>query len=635
MNLFDAIAESGLFAPIDLHLGRLLRRKAAAPGADAAAWTAALLSRERGRGHSCLELADWAGRPLRGDGATAVTLPDLESWREGLEASGLVGAGGGTTPLVREGGRLYLKRYWHAEQRVARRLQRRLRTAPPRLDTDSLATLFGALFPAAGAGIDRQAVAAAVALGGRLALVSGGPGTGKTTTVARILTLLLAAEPELRVALAAPTGKAAARLGESIAEAVPALPVDDDLRRLVPLRASTLHRLLGYLPRSDRFRHHRRRPLACDAVVVDEASMVDLLLMDALLDAVPADARIVLLGDRDQLASVEAGFVFGDLCAAAGLGGGYSAAFADLYRRLGGGPLPEPAGGGERQEGRAGALRDAAVELRTSYRFRGRPGLGGLARAIRRQDADRALEILRAGSGLPGRGDVELRPPPEAAAEALKPIRGDLERVLAADSPAAALERLDRFRILCATRRGPWGVEHLNHLVERHLEAHGLETVERWYRGRPILITANDYQAGLFNGDLGVCWPGDRGLLAWFPAGGGELRRLPLAKLPAHDTAWAMTVHKSQGSEFDRVLLTLPPADVAVLSRELLYTGTTRARRRLHLVATDEIVRRTIARRGRRASGLVEAILETPAAAGAEPERDPVQLSLFDPPPPK
>ena len=623
MSLFDAIAESGLFAPIDLHLARLLRRRAAPPGADVAALTTALLSRERGRGHSCIELAEWAGRPLHGDGEPGVDLPDREAWEDRLAASGVAGGGDGTTPLVWEGGRLYLRRYWHAEQRVARSLRRRLAGPREELAPEPLAPLFRALFPAAsGPGIDWQAVAAAAALASPLALVSGGPGTGKTTTVRRILALLLAADPALRIALAAPTGKAAARLGESIAGGLAALPVDASLAERIPRQASTIHRLLGYLPRSDRFRHDAGRPLASDVVVIDEASMVDLLLMDALLAALPADARLVLLGDRDQLASVETGFVFGDLCAAAPLDGTCSAAFCDFYRRLGGGALEiDP---------RATPLQDAAVELRISYRFRRQPGIGALARAVRSQDPGRALEILDS----PGFDDVD-RLPPEAIAEALESIDGDLERYLRADSPAAALERLGRFRILCATRRGPWGVERLNRLVEHRLSRRGLAVGERWYRARAILITANDYQVRLYNGDLGVVWPEDGKLWAWFPAAeAGELRRLPLAKLPAHDTAWAMTVHKSQGSEFDRVLLVLPPEDVALLTRELLYTGVTRARRRLHLVATAEILRRTIARRSRRSSGLVAALLgrearRLPEAEVRAPVTEPVQLSLF------
>lgn len=639
MKLLAAIADEAGLAPIDLHFAELMRRRATAETADAVALTAALLSRERGRGHSCIDLGDWAGRSLLADGRVAgPELPGREVWERQLSRSGLVGdpdrpAAEDATPLVRDaGGRLYLRRYFLAERRVAEALRQRLlqpRSVAARFQIEGeTQDLFRKLFPdagseagaaaagatAAGATADGQAAAAAAALSGPVTLISGGPGTGKTTTVTRILALLLAADPELRIALAAPTGKAASRLGESIADQLATLPVTAELRALIPSRASTLHRLLGYLPRHDRFRHHSGRPLACDVLVVDEASMVDLLMMDAALTALPDTARVILLGDRDQLASVETGFVFGDLCAAA--------------------VRPD-----------AGALAAATVELRKSYRFQSGRGIGALASAIRDQDAAVALDVLADG----GRPDVDRRDPPPgpAAAEArdvLAPLLGDLEHYLAATSPSQALRRLGRFRILCATRQGPWGVEGLGALAEqellrRGLLRRGLPVTDRWYHGRPILITANDYQVKLFNGDLGICWAeGDR-LYAWFSAGGDEtgLRRLPLARVPAHATAWAMTVHKSQGSEFDRVLLTLPEADMPLLTRELLYTGVTRAREHLHLVATAGVLRAAISRRSRRASGLSDALLGREPSPAAPPEpsaakpavRAPEQLRLF------
>jgi len=657
LETLDNLHRSGLLAPIDFHLGLLIRRRASAAGAEEAAAevvgvTAALLSHERGRGHSCLDLGDWAGRGFGEEGADApAALPAVERWREALVASGVVGGDGEATPLVwGGGGRLYLRRYREAEERVARRLLARLEEPPPEPDVTRLGPAFRRLFPGAGigegdGGVDRQAVAAAAALRHRLAVVTGGPGTGKTTTVTRILALLLSGDPGMRIALATPTGKAAARLGESIAAQLASLPVDPELRDRLPREASTLHRLLGYLPRYDRFRHHAGRPLPVDALVIDEASMVDLLLMDAVLDALAPDARLILLGDRDQLASVETGFVFGDLCAAADLGAGVSPGFADFCRRLGAGELATVTADTDTDtgsgSGAAPPLRDAAVELEVSYRFRSQPGIGALAAAIRRGDADGALEVL----ADPGFADVERIDPPAAVEELLAPILGELDHCLAAGSPAEALERLGRFRILGATRRGVLGIERLNAAVERHLLRRGLPAAEPWYRGRPLLVTANDYQVRLYNGDLGVAWPDgvravdgpDGRLHAWFRDGEG-LRRLPLAKLPAHETAWAMTVHKSQGSELDRVLLVLPVADSAVLTRELLYTGLTRARRRVHLVATPEAVRRAVERPSRRRSGLASALRtasepEAPSKPPSDPEPPETpssgQLSLF------
>ncbi len=641
MSRFEALTTAGALAPIDRCFGELIHRRAGSEHADELALTAALLSHERGRGHSCLEPARWAGRPFPGDAGRSFPgdaeqplpeLPPLPEWETALAASPLVGDGTAPTPLVRDAaGRLYLYRYWRAEQRLAERLRARLGAPPPALDTAALAPLFRRLFPPPPPGeVDWQAVAAVAALRSPMTLVSGGPGTGKTTTVTRILALLLAATPDLRIALAAPTGKAAARLGEAIAEQLERLPIDDELRRRIPTGASTLHRLLRYRPRRERFHHDARRPLPRDLLVIDEASMVDLLLMDAAVDALPPRGRLLLLGDRDQLASVETGFVFGDLCAAAR--GPFSPAFAELAESLGQHLAPDDVA----QTG-GGALPDAAVELRVSYRFRDRPGIGELATAIRERDPERALAEL-AGSGV---GEVEQLAPPAELDTALEPIAGALDAYLAAASPAEALQRLARFRVLCARRRGPWGVERLNTAVERRLAERGHRVGERWYPGRPVMVVHNDYQIRLFNGDLGVCWQQDGALHAFFPGPEDTLRRLPLAKLPPHDTAWAMTVHKSQGSEFDRVLLVLGDTDHPLHTRELLYTGVTRARRRVDLVASSEVLRAAIERVDRRASGLAEAL----GVAAAAPERrlekqptrkrpkagaGPRQLSLFE-----
>ncbi len=622
MSAFDAIAESGALEPIDLHFARLLRRLADRGSADVVALTAALLSRQRCRGHSCVDPGDWAGRPFPAEvGAALPPLPDLASWQRALERSTLVSDGDKPTPLVRDAaGRLYLSRYWHAEQRLARHLRERLESAPPAACAQAFSSLFRQLFgEPEKASTDPQALAAATALASRVTLISGGPGTGKTTTVGRMLALLLTADPELRIALAAPTGKAAARLGEAVAEQVEQLPIDDRLRALLPSTASTIHRLLGYQPRRDRFRHHARRPLALDVLVIDEVSMVDLLLMDATISALPPGARVVLLGDKDQLTSVETGSVFGDLCAAAGLDRTTSHDRATQ-------------GSSDRATRASPLLRGATVELVTSYRFRDQPGIGELAVAVRQGDAGRTIAVLDDAR----RGEVSRLEPPDDADSVLAPVKGLIDSYLAAASPAEALERLGRFRVLCARRRGSWGVERMNAAVERHLAAAGHQVTEGFYPARPILITANDYSSRLFNGDLGICWRDGR-LWAFFPGTGAEPRRLPLARLPAHETAWAMTVHKAQGSEFDRVLLVLGGTDSRATSRELLYTGATRARRSVVVVGTTEVIRGAVARRSRRVSGLADALRGVPrrSPSGGMPNLSPSGGTLAEPPAPE
>ena len=676
---FQRLVELGALAPLDRALGDLVARQAATgtPAADPTAGdpdndrdllalTAALLSRERGRGHSCILPRAWAGRPFPGvdadiedlnDGTAAPppTLPSLDAWWDTLRRSPLVGDGRRPTPLVAEGGRLYFYRYWRAEQRLAGRLRGLLDGSnhgadPSPLDAEAVAPLFQQLFPTSDDGPDWQAVAAAAALGGRLALVSGGPGTGKTTTVGKILALLLTAWPTARIALAAPTGKAAARLGESITGQVSGEDLPDGVLERLPRQASTLHRLLGYRFHDQNFRHGADFPLTCDVLVVDEASMVDLLLMDAVVDALPNHGRLLLLGDRHQLTSVETGFVFGDLCRAAQQLP-FSPGFSDLYGRLSGQPLPSrpqhrdavdtphPA-----ETTRVDPLGDAAVELRKNYRFRDQQGIAVLADAIRRQDEAAMLSTL----DDPGFGEVTLMRPgtalhPDAALRpdgalslgtapdsfdttVLEAIADHLSTVHGAESVAEALAHLGGFRLLAAVRRGPWGVETLNALVERHLVDEGWisssgiaeRSEELWYRGKPVMVVENDYPLRLFNGDLGICWPtedDDERLEVVFPdpeGGEGSLRRLPLAKLPPHETAWAMTVHKSQGSEFDRVLLVLGDTGSPILSRELLYTAITRARRSVSILATDGVLAEAIDRRTRRNSGLRQALRPRP-----------------------
>ena len=487
--------------------------------------------------------------------------------------------GNSPAPLVLRGTRLQSWRLDQAEARVAARL-RELATEH---DTDEVAggdraadpdsyeadAALAQLFPDPQSAQRRAAV---LGLRRALALVTGGPGTGKTSTAARLLALLAHRTPGIRVALAAPTGKAAARLGEAIGQA--ATDLDGTLAGLRPrlLRAAsqarTLHRLLDWNPRTDRCRFHRGNPLPHDVVVVDEGSMLDLVLWDRLLSAMGRGTRLVVLGDHRQLESVQPGRVLAEMIVAAN----------------------------------GGALDACHVELDRNYRFASHPGISRVAAAIRSYDGDSVMQAL---ANKEFRGELHHFPSARVD-EALRQVWAQVMAVVRAPGPDEALAALDRVRILCALRRGPFGVEGVNVRVEARLRSEGVPAGE-WAHGRPVLVTANDPHSGLFNGDVGVLLNrmDRRGTTAWFP-GLQQPRSVPLAALPSHDTAWAMTVHRSQGSEFDSVLLVLPPQPHELASPELLYTGVTRAKSRVLLAADEAALRAACQPRSPRRTGLLD-----------------------------
>lgn len=496
-----------------------------------------------------------------------------------------VGRPGDYAPFVLEdSGRFYLSRYWRHEDCSARLLRERAALTRAPADPGQLAAGLATLFP--DDPDDRQRQAALLAQFKPLTLVSGGPGTGKTTTVVKLLALQQqqAGDAPLRILLAAPTGKAAQRLVESIRATKQKLSLPAGLLAGIPEEARTLHRLLGAEGDTGRYRHHAGNPLQCDLLLVDEASMIDLAMMHAVLEALPSSARLVLLGDRDQLASVEAGSVFGDLCAGEGCS-------ADLARRL------APYRVNLQVAPRAQGLSDCRIELVRSYRFAADSGIGALARASRGGDADAFLGSLAAG------GDV-ARLPSAGLRDALQSGFAAYRSAARSGDPATAFAAFLGFRVLCAHRQGPAGVEGLNAMLE---PAGG-----GWYVGRPVIVRANDYALRLFNGDIGLCLPTADGLRIFFESAPGHYRALAPGRLPVHEPAWAMTVHQSQGSEFDEVLLVLPDAVTPVLNRPLVYTAVTRARSRFALCGSDEVLRAALAALPRRESGLVDKLGEAP-----------------------
>lgn len=618
MQLLQQLRQQQLVRPLDIQFARFIRAEELAMSgqadvSDALPLLAALVSLQLGRGEVCLPLNGWS--PLMENWPSVLRKP-AEQLLDSLPENALTGFsvitdGQQEAPLVLSNGRLYLYRYWLYETKVAQRIQQL--TAPMPLNRDSIKAGLKRLFVDKLLGeIDWQQVAVAIAISRRFSVISGGPGTGKTTTVARLLALYTESFSQQMqraplIKLAAPTGKAAARLSESLAGAQAALPVSDAIRAMIPNQAVTLHRLLGPRPDSKNFRHNAENPLHLDLLVVDEASMIDLPMIYRLLAALPPQAQLIMIGDRDQLASVEAGSVLGDICAWDSQEGVseerpglcYSPEQLDYLQQVC--ELPVPA-----SEPGDSPVADALALLRRSYRFDENSGIGHLARAVNKGDGLQAMQLFDQSwrdIRFMGLSDVGYG---EMVSEVCAGYSVYLKSLRQGSEPRLLLKAFNQIQLLAVVRQGAYGVDGLNQAVEERLQRQGLISLSgSWYTGRPVMITRNDYQLGLYNGDIGITVAdADGRLRVWFELSDGEMKGVLPGRLPEHETVYAMTVHKSQGSEFDQVVMILPAEDTPLLTRELIYTGITRARSKFTLQATPQALIRGSHRRTERASGL-------------------------------
>jgi exodeoxyribonuclease V alpha subunit len=581
MNFQQVVAN---LSHLNYHFSQFMSR-IAETDSDALAVASALVSYWTERGHICINLNDFAHRPLHEcldlpapNIKDTPHLPPLDVWTQKLRNSGVVGEPGEKKPLILDSkNRLYLYRYHQYETMLLKQLVYRSRSQIPGLYLSGLKQFMDKMFAQeTQQSLQRRAVE--IAINKKLCIVSGGPGTGKTTVAARIIAALIhVSESTPQIHLTAPTGKAAQRLQESLNDVKQTLNCSEKIISAMPHEAMTIHRLLKPKHQSPYFKHNQDNPLPSDVVIVDEASMIDLALMSKLVMALRKETRLIILGDKDQLASVDPGSVLGDICS----------------------------------QSAQSSLKPCMVHLTKNYRFGESSGIYMAAQAVNAGNPGKAFNMIENNSTY---NDIEWKDYQDIAS-----IKKALAEKLSWQSkylnyqtnPRQALMALNTFRILCAVRKGPYGVERLNLSITEIMASKGLiQPNRRWYHGRPIMITKNDHHIGLYNGDVGLIFKDreDQNVLkAFFVGSDNQLKKYLPARLPAHETVFAMTVHKSQGSEFDHVLLVLPEKLSKVLTRELVYTGITRTRKFIEIWGTKNTLISAIQNKIYRHSGLADA----------------------------
>jgi exodeoxyribonuclease V alpha subunit len=568
---------STALSPLALQFAEFLAGKIEGEIEPIVMMTLALLAERNISGDVCIDLSSLCGTPLFDSEIVSMDTnsPDLKTWIQQLLDTGCVGIPGEQQPVIIDQNRLYLYQFWNDESIVAKQLLSRSKQTV-NLDEPRLESMLDQLF----SDIDRsesQRKAAALCCRHPFAVVSGGPGTGKTTTIVKILSLLLDQNPEMQISLAAPTGKAATHMLESIRTRSLEQPLSRKLLDALPDKASTLHRLLGASRAGYRF--NQDNPINTDCLIIDEASMLDISMTRRVLEALPPDARLILLGDRDQLTSVAAGNVLADIT-----GQGHNSVITNS-QSIG--------------------LKDSIAFLDTSFRFDDESHIGSLATAVNGGNNEAVYQLLKSGheSLKWYQTDIDKLDP-----LAMNWIIKHYQTVLEAKNIEEALSIYESFRVLCAQHSGALGVDAINQLLTDHFLRENLIDKPDNFRGQPLLITQNYHDLDLFNGDTGLVWPDESGhLRAWFRTGEHSLRSLSLSIIPQINTAWAMTVHKSQGSEFDDILLLLPSSnDSALLNRSLLYTAITRTKRKYHIQSSISSLTQACMRTTNRQSGLAE-----------------------------
>jgi exodeoxyribonuclease V alpha subunit len=619
MNWLTRLQTQKVIRPIDVHFGRFIVEQEGKAD-ESLLLLVVLISVELGKKNACLDLNQLdTNNPLGlSFNHVDVTLPDINLALNQLSDYHCISQVQNDTllpdtPLILHNNRLYLQRYWCYEASLALTLKQK-QAYEVELDMEYAASLFADLFPhqVANGEVDWQKVACATALVKNFSVITGGPGTGKTTTVTKLLALIVLLQLKLNpdkkpiIKLVTPTGKAAARLSESIKGAKGRLNISDDKIALIPDESSTIHRLLGVRPHSSEFIHHKDNQLHMDVLVVDEVSMVDLPMMAKLMDALPQHTKVILLGDKDQLASVEAGSVLADICSGLGNELNYNKTLVDQIKQFTDVDL-----NGHCSISNEVSLRDCICLLQKSHRFDDKSGIGQLAKAVNRTDGYGIKHLRKSGDPalhFSGISPTDYQQLILKSAQAYQPY---LKMLKGGKEPRAIIEQFNHFQLLCALREGAYGVSGINEAIEKQLvKMDMIDNRQLYYAGRPIMISQNDYSLQLFNGDVGLILP-DKGsgtLKAWFITPDEALQSVYPNRLPSHDSVYAMTVHKSQGSEFDQVSMILPPmAQVMnnkVITKELIYTGITRAKSHFNLYSEDKVLQVAIAQSTQRASGL-------------------------------